>query len=111
MTSATTAPKLPPVTSYLVLKALAQPAGAYAPIAENVEAQSAAAAIRHTVEGLEDDDANGTFVAVPERSWAEQRVTVESKPKVTLSDLPKKPRLVGDLPAEPLPARAAGASA
>jgi len=81
-------------TSYRVLRELAELA-AYEPLV-TIEAASGEAAIRRAVEKLDPEKASGTYVAVPARSWTEQQVVVEQTPRVTLSDPPRRPRLLAE---------------
>ena len=74
-------------TSYLVLRALADTRGAYAPV-QTVEASSSDAAIRAVA-----NDTEGVYVAVPERSWNEVEVKVETKTQVRLGEVAAKPKL------------------
>jgi hypothetical protein len=57
-----------------------QVATSYEPVEPNVEASSAAEAIRLTVKTA------GTFVAVPARSWKPVKVTVEQTTVVKVGD-------------------------
>ncbi len=74
-------------TTYLVLRALADTRGGYAPV-QTIEASSSDAAIR-AVAG----DAEGVYVAVPSRSWNEVSVKVETKTQVRLGEAPTRPKL------------------
>jgi hypothetical protein len=83
-------------TTYLVLEQVPSPVTAYAPL-RRVEATSAEAAIRQVVEQQAgSDELAEVYVAVPARSWTEQAVTVESKPRISLADPPQRPTLVSD---------------
>lgn len=50
----------------------------------NVEARSAAEAIRKTVENLDGDKQSGTYAAVPLRSWQPVKVGVETQTRIVL---------------------------
>jgi hypothetical protein len=80
-------------TLYRVFRETAA-AGSFAPHTE-VEASSAEQAIRKAVEKQSERgaDATGVYAACPARSWVEQRVTVESKPRIVLEDTPAQTML------------------